>query len=113
PCSPRPFGMAEPGGAEISRSIHFALCGYALQGLRDFIKGEKMTGIFLVCVGDAESMGVKSAHRTYEGALKAWDKERLSLLDGYLKRAKETKDSFKDRYLEMAENMRCDDPNSI
>lgn len=39
--------------------------------------------IYLVGISDPETNTIISVHKTYEGALKSWNKERLELIKSY------------------------------
>ena len=77
-----------------------------------------MESVFVVGVSDAESTHIVSIHKTYEGALKAWNKER----EGYIKVYRRIKfyyvshgysHSYDDSYNRLIKNLQCEDPIKI
>lgn len=73
-----------------------------------------MTEVFIVGHHGPEHNHIESAHQTYEGALNAWNKLRLELIE----RVKEMsefcqKEGYNDNYKEMIEKLSCEDPDKI
>lgn len=64
-------------------------------------------------VGDhgPEHNSIKSVHRTYEEALRAWNELRIELLDDVRLFLKD--DSCKEMYEEIIKNLSCEDPDKI
>ena len=70
--------------------------------------------IFVVGDSGPEHNNVISIHRTYEGALKAWNRRRLELIEeaqSYLKSM--TSESEKEMYERIIKNLSCEDPEKI
>ncbi|MBS3147909.1 hypothetical protein J4219_03420 [Candidatus Woesearchaeota archaeon] len=70
--------------------------------------------IFVVGDSGPEHNNVISIHRTYEGALKAWNRRRLELIEeaqSYLKSM--TSESEKEMYERIIKNLSCEDPERI
>lgn len=66
-------------------------------------------------VGDCgpEHNSVLSIHKSYGGALKAWNKLRLKLLNEAKKFLKNSNKWSQDMYEEMIKNLSCTDPKKI
>jgi hypothetical protein len=66
-------------------------------------------------VGDRgpEHNSVLSIHKNYRGALNAWNKLRLNLLNKAKKFLKNSDKLDKDMYDEMVRNLSCKDPKKI
>ena len=65
-------------------------------------------------VGDwgPEHNMICSVHKTYKGALKAWNKRRLELL-GEAKASLKRNDDMKEMFYEIVRNLSCKDPKKI
>lgn len=74
--------------------------------------------IFVVEVCDAEATSIVSIHKTYEGALKSWNKKREELLKDF-KRMKFWQVSrgwtheYDSDYNKLIENLSCENPEEI
>ena len=66
-------------------------------------------------VGDcgAEHNSVYTLHKTYEGALKAWNKLRLELLESAKSHLKNDKAADKEMWQRIVNNLSCKDPKEI
>jgi hypothetical protein len=70
--------------------------------------------IYLVGDYGPEHYSVKSVHRTKAGALKAWNRHRLYLLQDAKSSLKRCKNKFdRDMYKEIIKNLSCKDPKKI
>jgi hypothetical protein len=103
-------------GGKTNRSI--SISGSGNPGTKSKIQTKKM---IVYVVGDCgpEHNSIASIHRTYEGALKAWDRLRMDLLceaKASLKRIRKSKnrdDCMDEIYSRIAKNLRCKDPKKI
>jgi Fe-S cluster biosynthesis and repair protein YggX len=68
--------------------------------------------VYIVGEVGAEHNIIKSVHKTREGALKAWNKHRLYLLNDAKRSLKASKND-KDMYKKMVRNLSCKDPEKI
>ncbi|MCX6816053.1 MAG: hypothetical protein NT120_04345 [Candidatus Aenigmarchaeota archaeon] len=71
--------------------------------------------VYLVGDYGPEHYNVKSVHRTKTGALKAWNRHRLYLLQDAKNSLKNHKNDkyYKDMLKEMIRNLSCKDPKKI
>ncbi|MBS3096762.1 hypothetical protein J4480_04955 [Candidatus Woesearchaeota archaeon] len=69
--------------------------------------------IYLVGDRGAEHNSVYSTHRTYDGALKAWNKLRLELLKSAKSHLKNNKTTDKEMWQRIISNLSCEDPKKI
>jgi hypothetical protein len=78
--------------------------------------GEKIMKVYIVMVSDVESSSVISVHRTKAGALEAWNKSRLLLIDEFERMVEYTckKQGFgADMYERMINNLKEKDPEKL
>lgn len=71
-----------------------------------------MTKVYIVGDHGPEHNSVRSIHKTYKGALKAWNKIRLYLLRE-AKSSLERDTTMREMYAKMVKNLSCKDPNTI
>jgi len=72
--------------------------------------------IYLVTVGDAEGSYTESAHRTYKGALKKWNRVRLRLIRSCKRLLKSHEKEYgwvEEMYQRMIKNLSCTDPKRV
>lgn len=74
--------------------------------------------VFVVSVSDAEASRVVSIHETYEGALKAWNEERLRLIKDYerfksYQIVRGNSHDYDNMWNENIRNLQCEDPEKI
>lgn len=68
--------------------------------------------VYIVGHSGADSNSIDIIHKTYEGALKAWNKIRVGLLERakyFLKQEKHSKEMWQ----RMVNNLSCEDPEKI
>jgi len=71
-----------------------------------------MIKVYVVGDDGPEHNSIRSIHRTYEGALKAWNELRIELLQNA--QASLEKDfTSMDMYQRMVKNLSCEDPEKI
>lgn len=68
--------------------------------------------IFIVGDDGPEHNSIHSVHRTYGGALKAWNDLRLNLLES-TKSSLKRDGSFREMWQRMVKNLSCEDPKKI
>ena len=68
--------------------------------------------IYIVGDWGPEHNSIKSIHRSYKGALKAWNKHRIFLLKD-AKSFLSGEKLYKEMWKRIAKNLSCKDPNKI
>ena len=74
--------------------------------------------VYVVGISDAEANSIVSIHRTYEGALKSWNKERIRLIkvykqSKYISVVRGWSHDFDNGDNIEIENLSCEDPEKI
>ena len=79
----------------------------AEQSYADLLKNS-LTEVYIVGTSAVDSNEIISVHKTYQGALDAWNNQRLKLLEWYKEGI-----GRDEMYIKMAENMKCENPEEI
>lgn len=69
--------------------------------------------IYIVSNSGPEHDIIESIHRTYEGALKSWDKLRKELLREEAQASLKREHTDKEMHERIIKNLSCEDPESI
>lgn len=69
--------------------------------------------VYIVVTQDCEDTTIKSIHKTYEGALKSWDKARLGLIRECYDTLKVLNLSMDEDTQRQIDNLSCKDPDKI
>jgi len=76
-----------------------------------YLLNSQLKVVYLVGTATCDGNSVKSIHKTYEGALNAWNSEKLRLIAGHRTMIEHGYDN--DRYSEMIKNLENEDPETI
>ena len=79
----------------------------------DLIKLSKNPKVYIVGDNGPEHDSIHSIHWTYDGAFKAWNELRISLLNEAKSHLKGADTDSKDMYDREVKNLSCEDPKTI